>query len=243
MANYFFHDYAIRRADYIWTVSHYTEELVKQYYPKRKCKTLFVGSSISSELYKRVEISVKEEAELRKKLDITGNFLLFVGTVEPRKNLTFLLGLMPRLTRLNLSLIVVGAKGWGNNEKIKAILEQPNFPVDKVKLLGYVSDAELVRLYNLASCFVSASLNEGFGLPQLEAIACGCPVVTACNSAMKEVVEGAGFLVDTWDEATWIEKIEEAIRSKERIAPLCKMKTEAYKWEDIIENLKSYLDE
>ena len=103
-----------------------------------------------------------EEAEaIKKKLGIVGHFILFVGSLEPRKNLQFLLSLMPEVyKRIGRQLVVVGAKGW-KNSGIREIVESNDFPRQSTVFCGYVSNEELARLYNMADCFVSASLNEG----------------------------------------------------------------------------------
>ena len=104
-------------------------------------------------------------------------FLFFVGSFQPRKNLPFLLSLMPDLYKKGLQLLVVGGKGW-KNTSISEIINSPGFPSEAVVFAKFVTNEQLADLYKIAECFVSTSLNEGFGLPQLEALKCGCPVVT-----------------------------------------------------------------
>ncbi len=117
-----------------------------------------------------------------------GDYVLAVGTLEPRKNL-------PRLVeaaqRSDVELRIVGARGWGGIE----------VGGNGVHWLGEVSDAELARLYRGALCVAYPSLYEGFGIPVLEAMACGVPVVTTRGTAMEEVADGAAVLVDTHDPA------------------------------------------
>src|SRR5690606_3629676 len=137
----------------------------------------FTGFGINQELYRPVVLSEEEKQVLYKKYKTKENIILFVGTVEPRKNLKFLLSLMPELADKGFHLIVAGAKGWGNTE-VKQIMESNNFPRESVLFTGYVPNDELLKLYNLATIYVSTSVNEGFGMPQLEAMSCGCPVVS-----------------------------------------------------------------
>jgi glycosyltransferase involved in cell wall biosynthesis len=121
-----------------------------------------------------------------------GDYALAVGTLEPRKNLA---RAVLAAERAGVELRVAGAQGWGD--------------VD-VDSLGYVDDDELARLYRGASCLVYPSLYEGFGLPVLEAMACGTPVVTSNKGALAELAEGAAVLVDPLDVDAIAAGIEEA---------------------------------
>jgi len=131
------------------------------------------------------------EWDQRKRLSLPDKYVLFVGTLEPRKNLQFLISEMQALWRTgdfdDVSVVIVGVKGW--NEDVQSALD-PEFS-DRVIFPGYVSDDDLVVVYNLAEVFVFPSLYEGFGIPILEAMACGTPVVCSDIPASYEVGEGA----------------------------------------------------
>ena len=205
LATSVFFGQAIRKADILWTNSHYTAGKVEQYYPERRCKDIFVGDAADHERYRPLNLSEEERAALRQKYGIRDRFLLFVGSLEPRKNLSFLLRLMPELYReRHIQLVVVGGKGWKNSD-LREIVEAPDYPRDAVIFCGYVTNHELSLLYNTADCFVSAALMEGFGMPQLEALYCGCPIVTAHNTAMIEVARGkdGAYTVEGYDPADW----------------------------------------
>jgi glycosyltransferase involved in cell wall biosynthesis len=122
-----------------------------------------------------------------------GDYVLAVGTLEPRKNLG---AAQEAAQRLGVELRVVGAQGWGD--------------VQVNGWLGRVSDEELAALYRGARCLVFPSLYEGFGIPVLEAMACGTPVVTSAGGATEEVAGGAAVLVDPHDPAAIAAGIEEA---------------------------------
>jgi glycosyltransferase involved in cell wall biosynthesis len=126
-----------------------------------------------------------------------GDYLLAVGTLEPRKNLE---RVVEAARLLGAELRVVGARGWGG------------VTVDGggVRWLGRVPDEELAALYRGARCFVYPSLYEGFGIPVAEAMACGAPVVTSSGSAMAEVAGDAAVLVDPRDSRAIAAGIEEA---------------------------------
>ena len=166
--------------------------------------------------------------------------LLFVGSLEPRKNLSFLLRLMPDLYREHgIQLVVVGGKGWKNSD-LRPIVEAPDYPQEAVVFCGYVTNNELVTLYNTADCFVSAALMEGFGMPQLEAMLCGCPIVTAHNTAMIEVAKGkdGATTVEGYDPEVWKEAILNTLKTRPQIN---QDHLSEYDWADIILRLEKYL--
>jgi glycosyltransferase involved in cell wall biosynthesis len=141
-----------------------------------------------------------ELAALRQRHQLEGPVLLFVGTLEPRKNLATLLEAMSLLRQrhhLPHQLVIGGGKGW-YYDAIFRRAEQLGLG-DAVRFVGYVPQAELPLWYNLAEVFVYPSLYEGFGLPALEAMACGTPVVVSNSSALPEVVGEAGLTVEPRD--------------------------------------------
>ena len=156
-----------------------------------------------------------------------------VGTLQPRKNFVKLIEAFSSLNPNPYTLVIVGKPGWLYRE----IYEAPRkFGVErKVKFLDYVPDEDLPALYQKAKCFVFVSLYEGFGLPVLEALNYGCPVVTSNTSSLPEVVGEAGILVDPNDSQDIIQGLEKVltIGSDERMVLIEKGKTQASKfsWE------------
>ena len=136
-----------------------------------------------------------------------GDYVLAVSTLEPRKNLPRLVEGYRRAGLNGLPLLVAGARGWGD-VRVEG---------DGVRLLGEVSDDELARLYRGARCVAYVSLYEGFGLPVLEAMACGAPVVAARNGASEEVAGGAAVLVDPLDPDAIAAGLDEAIDRREEL--------------------------
>jgi glycosyltransferase involved in cell wall biosynthesis len=130
------------------------------------------------------------------------DYLLFVGNIEPRKNLLTLVEAYNRLrndTPLSPRLAIVGGEGWKNQAIHRAAAASP-FASD-IRFLGHLPDTELPALMNGALAFVYPSIHEGFGLPPLEAMACGTPVITSSRSSLPEVVGDAGLLVAPEDTA------------------------------------------
>jgi glycosyltransferase involved in cell wall biosynthesis len=128
-------------------------------------------------------------------------FILFIGTLEPRKNLRRLIEAFARIARTDgdVALVIVGASGWMTSDL--APLVQRLTLTDRIIFTGYVPDDELPRWYQSATLFCYASLYEGFGLPVLEAMACGTPVVTSNTSSLPELTGDAASLVDPTDVA------------------------------------------
>jgi glycosyltransferase involved in cell wall biosynthesis len=130
-------------------------------------------------------------------------YLLSVATLEPRKNIAHLIRAFVRLLYedkiSNLKLILVGTKGWKFNEIFDELSVAGEIR-DRIVLTGYVPDSDMSALYSNAIAFAYPSLYEGFGLPLLEAMQCGTPVITADNSSLPEVVGTAGILVPAQDE-------------------------------------------
>ena len=127
------------------------------------------------------------------------NFILYVGTIEPRKNIINLILAFEILKTkgLDTKLVLVGKTGYKSGPIYQRINQSPF--KEAIIIPGFVEKHELINLYNLACFFVYPSLYEGFGLPILEAMSCGCPVVTSNVSSMPEVVGKAGIKVDPYD--------------------------------------------
>ena len=142
----------------------------------------------------------KEDPELLRRLDIDGEFILFVGTIEPRKNLRRLVEAFGRVahgTDLPQKLVIAGGQGWLMDD-FSALIREKRLE-DRVCLTGYLEDDDLCALYSGCAAFVYPSLYEGFGLPPLEAMACGAPVITSRISSLLETVGSAARLVDPND--------------------------------------------
>ncbi|HEY1952003.1 MAG TPA: glycosyltransferase family 1 protein, partial [Gemmatimonadaceae bacterium] len=152
----------------------------------------------------------------------TRPYVLFVGTPEPRKNLGRLVSAMEivRSSGLDVDLVIAGTGGWGSS-----LHEGP-----RIRRAGRVSDAELQSLYANAACVALPSLHEGFGLPALEAMAAGTPVVAGNAGALPEVTGGAAVLVDPTTESAIAEGIAIAISERSRLVPLGRARAREFTW-------------
>lgn len=149
-------------------------------------------------------------------------YVLFVGTPEPRKNLERLISAMTLLRSRGFRerLVIVGGGGWGANPPAS----------ENVQMLGRVSDGELHSLYAHASCLALPSLHEGFGLPALEAMAAGTPVVAASSGALPEVTARAAVLVDPLNSSSIADGIAEAIERRESLIARGRDRARQFSW-------------
>ncbi len=162
-------------------------------------------------------------------------FILSVSTLEPRKNFDRLLAahaMLPAATRSAYPLVIAGGRGWG--EALAGKMAAQALAVGHLRLLGHVADADLVALYGRAAVFAYPSLYEGFGLPILEAMACGAPVVTASTTASAETAGDAARLVDPLDvpaiAAALAETIEDASLAA-RLSSAGLARADGFTWE------------
>jgi glycosyltransferase involved in cell wall biosynthesis len=200
-------------ADLIITPSECSRQDALKFYglPESKIKVIYEAAA---PIFQPVR-DPAELARVRQKYQLPQQFLLHVATIEPRKNLSRLLeafqSLLPDWPALYL--VLIGKKGWLYEEffgtlRRLGLSERVIFP-------GYIDEADLPACYQLAEVFVFPSLYEGFGLPPLEAMACGAPVVSSHSSSLPEIVGGAGLLFDPTDTAALTETLQRVLSQPE----------------------------
>jgi glycosyltransferase involved in cell wall biosynthesis len=156
---------------------------------------------------------------VRAKYRLPDDFVLFVGTIEPRKNLSRLAAAVTRLPRRR-PLVVVGADGWGDAAPAGG----------DISFLGFVPNADLGALYAAATVVAYPSLREGYGLPVLEAMSQGAPVVTSLGTSTEEVAGGAAVLVDPYDVDDIARGLDEAERRHDELSELGRRRAAAQTW-------------
>jgi len=186
---------SLKNAKKIIAVSENTKkDIIKKF--KTEPEKIVVISEAADKRFK--VIKENKVNKILKKYNIQDDYILFVGTLEPRKNLVKLIKSYYRLViHYNLNkfkLVLVGKKGWYYQDIFNLVKK---FKLeDKIIFTGYLPDEDIPCLCNGAKCFVYVSLYEGFGLPPLEAMACGCPVIASNNSSLPEVAGKAAILVN-----------------------------------------------
>lgn len=191
------------------------------------------------------EVVEDEIDAVLEKFGLQPGFLLFVGTLEPRKNLPRLVEAYSSLSEDERSrcgqLVLAGAKGWIDEGELSRLRSRPG-----VRFLGYLPQDELEALYRAASVFVYPSLYEGFGLPVLEAMARGLPVVTSETSSMRELGEETALLVDPLDGLELrraITRLVEDAALREELSARGRERARGFTWERTAElTLQAYRD-
>lgn len=160
--------------------------------------------------------SALESRNVRTRLGIEDDFLLFVGTLEPRKNLLTLLKAFAEVLRttVRVQLVIAGGEGWLMEDTL-AYVDSANIG-ERIRLTGYLNDEELRALYSSCGAFVYPSLYEGFGLPPLEAMACGAPVIAGRIAALQETLGDAAILVEPLDVQTLARTIGELLQNEKQ---------------------------
>lgn len=187
-------DRAVKRADHILTDSFWTRDDVinRLHVPSERVTAVHLAAN-------PVFRPITDRQEVRRattRYGLPQAFIIFVGTLEPRKNLPTLLKAFRQLhdRGFDVHLAIVGRRGWLYEEIFSTVTELKL--TEHVHFLENVSDKDLARLYNAACCLTLPSYYEGFGLPPLEAMACGTPVVVSDRGSLPEVVGDAGLLID-----------------------------------------------
>ena len=181
---------------------------------------------------------------VRETYDLPDRYVLFVGSMEPRKNLKTLVRAYSSLRKevqKEHPLVIVGTAGWKNNSIRKALAKTPY-----VHMVGYIRPALMPALYQSASVFVMPSLYEGFGMPLLEAMAACVPIIASNWSAMPEVVGDAGVLVDPnspHELATAIEKILDTPRLATALGEAGRQRARHFSWTKTAEETKAFFEE
>jgi glycosyltransferase involved in cell wall biosynthesis len=163
-------------------------------------------------------LSSEQITSFRHQQNLPDTFILHVGTLQPRKNIPLLLEAMAKLENKEVHLVLAGGKGWLYNE-IFAQIETLGL-TERVIFPGYVADKDLPLWYNAAALFAFPSVYEGFGMPVVEAMACGTPVVASNASSIPEAIGDAGLLFNPQDASELAERMASVLHDSELSATM-----------------------
>jgi glycosyltransferase involved in cell wall biosynthesis len=182
-----------RRADVVITVSHAVKQDVVRYTGVAPHKVIPIHNGFDPERFRVIREAPRLQA-VRAKYRLPERFILWVGQIEARKNMSRLLQAFAQLTaEFPHHLVLAGVPRWSPTDELQMV-QQLDLQA-RIQLPGWIDHEDLPAIYNLAELFVFPSLYEGFGIPLLEAMACGCPIITANTGAPPEVVGDAAYLV------------------------------------------------
>ncbi len=234
--------YSVNQATHVLAVSGKTrDDIIKLYKVKPEDVTVtHLGIKESEHMESTITLQ-----QLEKKYAFTSPYLLYLGTIQPRKNLSRLIDAFAKVSKehTDLQLVIVGRKGW-LYEPILAKPEQLGIS-DKVHFLDFAPDEEAKVLYANAECFVLPSLYEGFGLPILEAMQAGCPVVTSNVSSLPEIGGDAAEYCnpeDTDDITRAIEKVLTDKKLRKDMVAKGYQQVKKFNWEKTAEETLAVLE-
>ncbi len=209
---------SVRKATHVIAVSENTKQQLIRHYGTDPEKITVVTPAIDQQKYTPSDPKTIED--VKAKYGITGDYLLYLGTIEPRKNITGIIQAYKQLSekeRDAYQLVLAGGKGW-LDEKINELIR--SLPKGSVIRTGYIDDNDKPALYTGATLFLYPSHYEGWGMQILEAMACGTPVLTAQNSSLSEAGGEAAAYVKTTDPTTISRLVSELLENPKKLASM-----------------------
>lgn len=203
---------SLRKTSKVITISQNARNEIINFYKVPAKKVVVATPAVDGMyFYKRTE---KEIEEVKKKYKITGDYILALSNLEPRKNLDGLVDsycALPDTVRKDTGLLLVGVNGWKIEKLFEKIINKVSDGYNIMRPAHYVADEDKPAIISGAKLLVYPSHYEGFGIPPLEALACGVPVITANNSSLPEVVGGVGKMVNSKDTPALTKAIIDSI--------------------------------
>lgn len=227
--------FSVQNADHIITISNFSKKDIISQYGISKEKITVAYPGVNREIFHPVTDDLKIK-EVLSKYKIEDNYIIYIGTVQPRKNLVRLIEAVSKIGKLNLIIVGKskgeGKEGWMYEETLRA---PSDFGVEeRVKFLGFIPTEDLAYLLSGAEAFIQPALWEGFGIPVVEAMACGKAVLVSNVSSFPEIVGGAGVTFDPYS----VDQIEQAIRTlisdkklRQKYSKVALVQSKKFSWE------------
>lgn len=187
---------SIKKSKLVLTISEFSKKEIVSFYGTNPDKIKVVYPSFNKNIF-HPKVPKTKLAQLRKKYSITGKYLFYWGTLQPRKNISKLIEAFSKLKNQQLKLVICGKKGWLYTQMFDLVVRL-NLK-DRVLFIGFAPDEDLPGLIKSSRGFVLPSLYEGFGMPVVEAQAVGCPVVVSATSSLPEVAGESAIYIENPD--------------------------------------------
>ncbi|MDD4892787.1 MAG: glycosyltransferase family 1 protein [Candidatus Rickettsiella isopodorum] len=232
--------FSVKKADIVVTVSENTKKDLLKITGINE-KKIHVIHEAADEKYRVIQNHNEAKRQLLHKYHITSPFLLYVGSLSPRKNIPCLIKAFEILNKTNnvpRQLVLAGGKSWKEKEILRLIRISPQSK--NINLTGFITDDDLPLIYNQAELFIYPSLYEGFGLPILEAMACGCPVVSSNSSSLPEVAGDAALYFDPTNEHELVNKLCAVAANdelKKNLITRGLVRAKQFKWEYVAQSI------
>ncbi|MGA9658997.1 MAG: glycosyltransferase family 1 protein, partial [Asticcacaulis sp.] len=241
----------LRDFDLLFAISDYTRQVAVETFGFPADRVINISSD-ASDLFKKIDLTKAQSSKILKNYGITRTFIVHTGILEARKNVKLLVeafaALAPSL-RQTMQLVLITSVTEAQRAEITGHGRRFGLEPDDIVFAGFVPDADLVKIYNLAKLLVMPSLSEGFGLPLLEAMRCGLPVLGADATSIPEVVGDKSYLFDPYDSKELTEKLQRLLSDEHVYAAaqahvgrqqlLFSWQTSANRCLDAIETLKA----
>lgn len=220
--------YSIKVADHIISISEFTKKDILDNYQIDMSKISVIYPGYDKSIF-NVSLQKKSAKQVLKKYNIDTPYLLFLGALKPSKNLERLVKAFNQLNQNNLKLVIAGKKGW-LYESVFEIVKKLNLE-DKVIFTDFVSDKDKPLLMSHAEAFLLPSLYEGFGIPAVESMACGVPVLVSNQGGLPEVVDSAGIVVNPYEVQSITDGIKKTIKEREKLIQRGLERVKLFDWE------------
>jgi glycosyltransferase involved in cell wall biosynthesis len=216
---------SIRKADKVIAVSKYSRDDITKFYQLPDEKADYTYNGVDFERFNQ-NFSEDRKKDVRKKYGLPENFLLYIGTLQPRKNIPALIDafsiLVERYNQRDLKLVIAGNRDAHNFDRKIDEMAEKNDLKGRVFFTGWADEEDKPVLYKLAKCFVFPSLYEGFGIPIVEAMAAGTPVVSSNKTSLPEVGEDGVLLIDPENKEEFAKNINKILTDENFRADLIK---------------------